>query len=152
VKVIMHNTLASSDYGLLNENTFAPRPNYWAALLWQKLMGTTVLDPHLSFEPNIYVYAQCLRNHSGGVALLVINADHQHALDVRLPVDTLRYTLTAKQVQDSTVQLNGNTLQLDRFGDLPQLRGKSAQRGSVSFGPLSITFVAAANAKNKNCF
>src|ERR1700686_5656575 len=31
VKMIMHNTLASSDYGLLDENTLAPRPNYWAA-------------------------------------------------------------------------------------------------------------------------
>jgi hypothetical protein len=38
VKVIMHNTLASSDYGLLDQNTFAPRPNYWAALLWRRLM------------------------------------------------------------------------------------------------------------------
>ena len=28
VRVIVHNTLASSDYGLLDENTFAPRPNY----------------------------------------------------------------------------------------------------------------------------
>ena len=45
VKVIMHNTLAASDYGLLDQNTLEPRPNYWATLLWHKLMGTTVLDP-----------------------------------------------------------------------------------------------------------
>jgi hypothetical protein len=25
--------LAASDYGLLDETSFAPRPNYWAALL-----------------------------------------------------------------------------------------------------------------------
>jgi heparanase len=75
VKVIMHNTLDASDYGLLNENTFAPRPNYWAALLWRKLMGTTVLDPHISQPENVCAYAHCLRDHSGGVALLVINAD-----------------------------------------------------------------------------
>ncbi len=35
VKVVFHNTLASSEYGLLDQNTFAPRPNYWAALLWE---------------------------------------------------------------------------------------------------------------------
>src|SRR5438105_3278535 len=29
VKVIMHNTLASSDYGLLDENTLVPRPTDW---------------------------------------------------------------------------------------------------------------------------
>ena len=33
VQVHMHNTLAASDYGLLDENNFAPRPSYWAALL-----------------------------------------------------------------------------------------------------------------------
>lgn len=37
--VIFHNIFASSEYGLLDQTTFAPRPNYWAALLWRKLMG-----------------------------------------------------------------------------------------------------------------
>ena len=41
----MHNTLDSSDYGLLNENDYKPRPNFWAAVLWRRLMGTTVLHP-----------------------------------------------------------------------------------------------------------
>ena len=45
VQVHIHNTLASSDYGLLDKNTYAPRPNYWSALLWRRLMGATVLDP-----------------------------------------------------------------------------------------------------------
>jgi imidazolonepropionase-like amidohydrolase len=54
--------LASSDYGLLDENTFAPRPNYWAALLWRKLMGATVLKPGVSPGPNRQLYAQCLRD------------------------------------------------------------------------------------------
>lgn len=35
VKDIMHNTLAASDYGLLDQNTVQPRPNYWVALLSQ---------------------------------------------------------------------------------------------------------------------
>jgi hypothetical protein len=55
----MHNTLAASDYGLLDQNTFEPRPSYWATLLWHKLMGMTVLDPQISAAPNTYVYAQC---------------------------------------------------------------------------------------------
>jgi hypothetical protein len=33
VRVVMHNTLAASDYGLLEERTFRPRPNCWGALL-----------------------------------------------------------------------------------------------------------------------
>ena len=40
-------------------------------------MGTTVLYPQIASTPNLYAYAHCLRNHSGGVALLVINSDAQ---------------------------------------------------------------------------
>lgn len=75
VKVIAHNTLAASNYGLLDENTFASRPNYWAALLWRKLMGSTVLKLTASSDPNVHLYAQCLRDRPGGVAVLAINAD-----------------------------------------------------------------------------
>jgi hypothetical protein len=151
VKVIMHNTLASSDYGLLDENTFAPRPNYWAALLWRRLMGATVLDPHTSPIPNVYVYAHCLQNHPGGVTFLVINADRQQALEITLPSDAERYTLTAKQLQDTSVQLNGKTLQLNRDGDMPQFLGQSTRAGHISFASTSITFLEIANADNSNC-
>ena len=40
--VIFHNTLASSAYGFLDHHDFSPRPNYWAVLLWSKLMGEKV--------------------------------------------------------------------------------------------------------------
>ncbi len=32
VQVVMHNTLARSEYALLDHDTHNPRPNYWAAL------------------------------------------------------------------------------------------------------------------------
>ena len=151
VKVIMHNTLASSDYGLLDENTFAPRPNYWAALLLRRLMGATVLDPHTSPIPNVHVYAHCLQNYPGGVTLLVINDDRQQVHEITLPSDAERYTLTAKQLQDTSVELNGKTLQLNRYGDAPQFLGQSMRAGQISFAPTSITFLAIANADNSNC-
>ena len=151
IKVIMHNTLASSDYGLLDENTFSPRPNYWAALLWRRLMGTTVLDPQISPTPNLYVYAHCLRNHSGGVALLVINADERQAHEVTLVPEAERYTLTAKQLQDREVQLNGKTLQLSSDGDVPEFVGQATRSGRISSAPSSITFLAISNAGNSSC-
>src|ERR1700704_855764 len=56
VQVVMHNTLAASDYGLLDETNLAPRPNYWGALLWRKLMGTTVLDSGIPIQPGLHTY------------------------------------------------------------------------------------------------
>jgi heparanase 1 len=151
VKVIMHNTLASSDYGLIDENTFAPRPNYWAALLWRRLMGTTVLDPQITSTPNLYAYAHCLRNHSGGVAFLVINADEPQIHEITLASEAERYTLTAGQLQDRAVQLNGKTLQLNSDGDVPEFVGQATRSGRISFAPASITFLAIPNASNSSC-
>jgi len=136
----MHNTLAASDYGLLDQNTFQPRPNYWASLLWHKLMGTTVLDPQVSAAPNAYVYAQCIEGRRGGVTLLVINADRQRSFELNLPTASERYTLTAKQLEGATIELNGRPLRLTSSGDLPQLNGESVNAGHVIFAPTSITY------------
>ena len=151
VKVIMHNTLAASDYGLLDQNTLEPRPNYWASVIWHKLMGTTVLDPQVSVAPNVYVYAQCLARRPGGVTLLIINADRQHSFDLDLPTASERYALTAKNLGGTTVELNGKPLRLTNSGDLPQFRGEPISAGRVSFAPASITYESIANAGNANC-
>jgi heparanase 1 len=85
-----------------------------------------------------------------GVRLLVINADRQQVHEITLPSDAERYTLTAKQLHETSVQLNGKTLQLNRDGDVPQFLGQSTRTGHISFAPTSITFLEIANADNSN--
>ena len=151
LQVHMHNTLASSDYGLLDENTFAPRPNYWSALLWRRLMGATVLDSGPSPAPGVYLYAHCLRDHPGGVALLVINASRDQTQTVQLPIPSQRFTLTAENLEDTQVQLNGSALKLDVDDALPKMMGIATQAGPVTFAPASITFLGVENAQNASC-
>jgi hypothetical protein len=151
VKVIMHNTLAASDYGLLDQNTFEPRPNYWATLLWHKLMGTTVLDPQASGQPNSYVYAHCLEGRRGGVTLLIINADRRRSFDLNVPKASERYTITARQLEDAKVELNGKSLGLTSSGDIPEFRGEPVNAGRLRFAPASITYLSIANAGNTSC-
>jgi hypothetical protein len=151
VKVIMHNTLAASDYGLLDQNTLEPRPNFWMVVLWHKLMGTTVLDPQASGKPNTYVYAHCLDWRPGGVTLLVINADRQRSFDLNLPKAGERYTVTARQLEDTKVELNGKPLRLTSSGDMPQFSGEPVNAGRLTFAPASITYLSIANAGNTNC-
>jgi hypothetical protein len=151
VKVQLHNTLAASDYGLLQEYTFEPRPNYWSALLWRRLMGTTVLDAGKSPSPSLHLYAQCLRNHPGGVALLVINTDTAQAQSLTLPTASERYTLTAHELTDKQIQLNGVDLKLGDDDSLPELKGSAARSGELQFAPASITFLAISKANNPSC-
>lgn len=150
-QVLMHNTLASSDYGLLDENTFSPRPNYWAALLWQKFMGTTVLDPGLKTPPNLHVYAQCLRDHPGGVALLAINLDRTADQSLQLGSSVERYTLSATDLLGTSVELNGTELRLGNDDVLPQISGEPSPAGPIALPPASITFLTFENAGNSAC-
>ena len=98
VTVVIHNTLVASDYGLLDENTFEPKPNYWGALLWRRFMGTTVLDPGVKNGPGLHVYAQCLRGTPGGVAVLAINTDKTAPHALTIPIAGQRYTLSSDRL------------------------------------------------------
>jgi hypothetical protein len=151
VQVIAHNTLASSDYGLLDENTLTPQPNYWAALLWRRLMGTTVLNPGPSPAESLHLYAHCLRGEPGGVALLVINTDRAASQSLQLSTAAKRYTMTAQNLKDTHVLLNGSELRLGADDNLPPLVGLPTQSGPLTFAPASITFLSMPNAKNVSC-
>ena len=141
VQVVMHNTLDASDYGLIDEQTLTPRPNYWAALLWHNLMGTTVLDAGMAASPNLKVFAQCTKGKPGSVTLLALNLEKASPQTIRLPEAGERYTLTAPELQSKTVQLNGSDLALTASGDLPALKGMSAGRGALELPPVSISFI-----------
>jgi heparanase 1 len=151
VQVHMHNTLASSDYGLLDDNTMTPRPNYWAALFWHKFMGTTVLDPGLSTASNLHVYSHCLRGQPGGLALLAINADPSASQSLDLAVAAERYTLTASSLDATSMQLNGSELKLGEDDAIPTLTGISTGSGRLTLPPATITFLAIPKANNASC-
>jgi hypothetical protein len=151
VQIVMHNTLAASDYGLLDEKTLSPRPNYWGALLWRQLMGTTVLDSGVPIRTGFHVYAHCQRGTHGGVSLLVINTDRNtpHALTLASAVE--RYTLDASDLQDGFVRLNGHRLELETNGDLPSLMGIPTAAGALTFAPATVTFLSISAAANDAC-
>lgn len=158
VQAVQHNTLAASDYALLDEDTYDPRPDYWAALLWHRLMGTTVLDADPKATPSgtpstqgLYLYAHCLRNHPGGVALLAINADRDASHQITLPIASERYVLTSDNLTSSQIALNGVDLKLDGKGNLPALTGTPTPAGQATLPPASIGFFAFVKADNPAC-
>jgi heparanase len=151
IQIVIHNTLASSDYGLLDDRTLAPRPNYWGALLWRPLMGTMVLESGVPIQKGLHVYAHCQRGVSGGVVLLVINNDRRASHSLKLPVASERYMLDAANLQDATVRLNGGVLALGANDELPRFGGAPTAAGSITFAPATITFLAVPTAGNAAC-
>ncbi|MDP9050943.1 MAG: hypothetical protein M3O31_09535 [Acidobacteriota bacterium] len=150
VQVVMHNTLAASDYALIDGRTLTPRPNYWAALLWHHLMGTTVLDAGAAPSQKLEIFAQCTAGQPGKVTLLAINLDKDHAQSLALAEGSERYSLTSDELQERTVKLNGKTLMLTADGDLPKIEGLATSLGPAALAPLSISFFVV-NANNSMC-
>ena len=151
VQAVMHNTLASSDYGFLNEETLEPRPDYWAALLWKRTMGNVVLDPGSQADEKIRVYAQCSAGGKGGVAILALNTDTEQEHELTLPKAAERLTLTASDLSSSDVLLNGTALKAGADGSVGPLKSVHVRAGSVHLAPSSVTFLTVPGAHNKNC-
>ena len=151
VQVIMHNTLASSDYGLLDEDTLEPRPDYWAALVWKRTMGNVVLDPGAPKNESLRIFAHCAKDQKGGVAILALNTDteHEQALSLSQPAEA--FTLTARALTSVKVQLNGTELKPESDGSVGWLKGVHVSAGTISLKPSSITFLIIASAHNGSC-
>jgi heparanase 1 len=71
-KVYCRQTLIGGNYGLLNASTFAPNPDYYSALMWNRLMGEGVLHVSSDASPYLRSYAHCSKGRAG-VTLLLVN-------------------------------------------------------------------------------
>lgn len=139
--VIFHNTLASSDYGYLKHGTFEPRPSYFAALLWNQLMGETVYDSGEAIREGAHVYAHSRKDGKDGLAYLVINNSKTDMTTVELPKEAVRYTLNGNgDMRSAIMYLNGKALMLGENDEIPVMEGEVQAAGSVEVAPGECVF------------
>jgi hypothetical protein len=149
VQVVAHNTLAASDYALIDYDTMMPRPNYWAAVLWKQTMGSTVLAAPASPSPELRLFAHCLPGGKGGVGLLAINTG---AAAQVLPVADggQSWLMQAEPLDSGAVTVNGTAPEVDPQGRVVGLDGRRVT-GPLTVPARSIAFVAASGAGNPEC-
>lgn len=138
--IIFHNTLASSDYGWLDHATHLPRPDYWAVLLWSRLMGDVVYDTGEPLREGAHLYAHSRRDGKPGVVYALINNSTTHGTVVQLPAGAQRYELSAETLRSSEIRLNGRALHLEAEDTLPQLTPDTLGAGSYLAPPATVTF------------
>ena len=140
--VIFHNTLASSDYGFLRPGDFEPRPNYYAVLLWNTLMGNTVYHCQNHPMESVHLYCHSRNDKKPGCVYLVINNSPTDNLTVTCPLDVELYLLSSdSEMRSQTICLNGKPLYLSEYGDLPMLCGKKISAGIMELPPSSCSFL-----------
>jgi hypothetical protein len=99
----------------------------------------------------LHVYAHCLRDKPGGIALLAINNSRAQSSSVDLPVAADRYTLAAEKLDATGVRLNGQQLTLGPSDTLPALTGIRVESGTIVLAPATITFLSLPDAANPKC-
>ena len=138
--IIFHNTLASSAYGFLEHGSFEPRPNYFAVLLWNKLMGSTVYDTGIAVEEGKHVYCHSRKDGKDGYVYLIIN-NSEEVTTVEMPAESVRYTLNGDgKLRSRVMTLNGKPLVLGENDELPCLEGEAQAAGIVELAPGTCTF------------
>ncbi|MBD5094939.1 MAG: beta-glucuronidase [Subdoligranulum sp.] len=140
--VIFHNTLTASDYAYLDRMTHDPRPNYFAVLLWTRLMGTMVYDTGEAIRTGAHVYAHSRKDGKEGAAYLIINNSETETTTVELPKAAERYTLAGKDgnKRAAVMTLNGKDLVLGEGDALPALEPVEQPAGKVELAPMTCTF------------
>lgn len=142
--VVFHNTLAASDYGLIDEDGLVPRPDYWAAVLWNRLMGPPVLAVDPPDVPDLSVHAQCTPDADRpSITFAVVNSSATASRTVAVATgDVSVYRLTPDPDDPGAVDLNGTRLEAADDGTLPELQGDDTN-GAVTVEPASVAFIVA---------
>jgi hypothetical protein len=90
-----------------------------------------------------------LKGKPGGIALLVINTN-KDSVSIDIPSDAEQYTLTSKELQGTTVMLNGKELQLSANDALPEIKGNAVKQGNLVLPATSISFFTFPDAANNS--
>ena len=157
VRVATRWTLAGPQpYALVEETTLTPRPDYWAALLWRRLMGTQVLAPRVKDPPaTLRTYSSCTLGGHGGVTTLALNTDRTASAKIRLAglgaIGAGVYRVTGG-LGSEQVALNDRPLALAANDRLPRFSPARVKDGTVTLAPASYAFITQPLALSRACF
>jgi heparanase 1 len=155
-QVVVRQTLSGMNYGMIEDETLIPRPDYWNSLLWKRLMGAQVYEVNVKGENGAKLRAYAHGGNAtaapsapqGSVTVLLINIDPQKNASVQvkgIAAQTARlYEITSADIFGQVIQVNGQDLKINLQGQLPDLTSlaRTVSPGAeITIHPLSYTFI-----------
>jgi len=139
-------TLSGADYGLIDDASIEPTPDYWASVLWRRLMGTDVLRAVAAgAPPTLRVYAHrsptsLSSSGSATITFLAINLG-ENALELELRalssangVQAETWLLAGSAPESRSCTINGQLATLTADGAVPHFPPKLEARPQVPAG------------------
>jgi len=124
-KVVMRQCLLGASYSLLDVNSQMPLPDYWAALLHKKLMGTQVHRIAVSWP--LRAFAHCHPSQAGHITALLVNPTRQpRVVNFTQAEGTVElHMLTAEDekspLTSASVRINGQHMLASKDGVIPPI-------------------------------
>jgi hypothetical protein len=152
-EVVVRQTLSGSNYGLLDDLTLDPRPDYFTSVLWRRLVGERVMAAHVHGDNKLRVYAHCTRGEPGSMTLAYLNLDEERGarIDLGRGAEVDVYQLDAESLTAPTVRLNGQPLVAGPDGSLPSLLPVTVAGPVVDVAPRSYGFLVVRKAGLAAC-
>eukprot|EP01084_Bolivina_argentea_P055253 101299_1 len=137
------------NYALLNsieDNEYVPLPDYWIAVLFNKLMGVNVFNI-TSTDAYLRTYVHSFKGNDGTIVMAFVNIQNKSVLmefsNDNLGVTHMDYIITSKDniLNTTSVFLNGELLALNGENQMPLLNGVKSDDVSILIEPYSIGFI-----------
>jgi heparanase 1 len=149
VDKVFRQSLVGARYGLLDQDTLVPRPDYWASFLWKKLMGPVVYPSPAPgrWPKKVRVFLHGSDTDPGARTLLVINLNQTRAVSLVVDGVTGVWTLEGQTgLRSPTLTVNGVVADdglVDDWGRrrLRRRYGVENLATPLVLPPLSATFV-----------
>eukprot|EP01049_Picozoa_sp_SAG25_P004800 SAG25_NODE_311_length_10005_cov_9.395720_6_plen_318_part_00 len=150
----LRETLAGGWYGITNLTSMEVYGDYYAALLFSRLMGPTVLSTSVTQIPKptpsspVRSYAHCHRQGQG-LTVLLINlgpranvtiTDSLGASATAAPYEIYRLNPGPEGKTGHQVALNNKILKLGQGGKIPPMASVEASAPVIEMAPLDIVF------------
>ena len=156
--VVVRQTLSGSNYGLIDDVTLEPNPDYFNSLLWRRLMGTTVLRVELPRdELALRAYAHCAAATAdggvGGISIVVLNLDPERVAEVALPLgsELRQYIVTAESLESRRLVVNGQPLEAQADGTPPEIASLAVRADTLRIPPHAYAFAVIVDAAAPAC-
>jgi len=166
VTKVFRQSLTGSAYGLLDQDTIGPRPDYYASFLWKRLMGKCVYDPMFAIRPDPKLRVYLHANPAGKkITLLCANTDKRLPARVTMKdksgaiiAATEKYLLQGMgKIDSKEIALNGIRIEDDLVFKWEGKKTRDKYKieefsdgdnsGRYSLPPLSVLFLCAQREK-----
>lgn len=154
--------LAGASYGLLENDSFEPNPDYFAALAYATLSGPRILATVTTSDENVTaslrVYASCSPSGNGGVSVVYNNVNMMMGFNLTLDgvapgrKTVFAFSPTNGDIFSSQLSLNGVPLVVTGDVPVPFVGADSDAMESVPVPPLTFGYALYHDMKAAACY